>query len=113
MRRKTPLAWAALIGAILITGCAPVEEGDNAQSTLPTKPVGGDGMCDSDAANGLIGTAVDIEDNDAIDAELRALTGAAQTRWVPDGSAVTMDFRPDRLTISLDENHLIERISCG
>lgn len=110
MQRRTVPAAMAFIGAILITGCAPVEDAD---SPLPTTELGGDGTCDSEAASGLIGTPVDIEDNDDIDAELLRLTGARESRWVPDGSGVTMDFRPDRLTISLDQNHLIERISCG
>lgn len=40
-------------------------------------------------------------------------TAARRIRWVPPGTAVTMDYQPDRLTVSYDENYVIERISCG
>ncbi len=33
-------------------------------------------------------------------------------RWVPPRTAVTMDFRPDRLTVSYDDDMVIERVSC-
>jgi hypothetical protein len=41
------------------------------------------------------------------------LTGAKVLRWVPPRTAVTMDFRADRLTVSYDDNMTIDRISCG
>ena len=34
-------------------------------------------------------------------------------RWVPNGSVVTMEFSADRVTIYLDANNKIERVSCG
>lgn len=40
-------------------------------------------------------------------------TGARTLRWVPPRTAVTMDFRADRLTVSYDDDMVIERISCG
>ena len=40
-------------------------------------------------------------------------TSARVLRWVPPRTAVTMDFRADRLTVSYDDNMVIERISCG
>lgn len=40
-------------------------------------------------------------------------TGARTLRWVPPRTAVTMDFRYDRLTVSYDDSMMIERISCG
>lgn len=42
-----------------------------------------------------------------------AATGARVIRWAPKGSAVTMDYRADRVTVSLDEANRIERASCG
>ena len=46
-------------------------------------------------------------------AELMRLSGARTLRWVPPRSAVTMDYRADRLTVSYDDNYTIVRISCG
>ncbi|WP_271078648.1 I78 family peptidase inhibitor [Aurantiacibacter sp. MUD61] len=40
-------------------------------------------------------------------------SGARQLRWVPPRTAVTMDYRPDRLTVSYDDDLVIERVSCG
>lgn len=40
-------------------------------------------------------------------------TGARTLRWVPPRTAVTMDFRADRLTVSYDDNMVIQRVSCG
>ena len=40
-------------------------------------------------------------------------TGARHLRWVPPRTAVTMDFRADRLTVSYDDNMVIERVSCS
>ena len=40
-------------------------------------------------------------------------SGAKMLRWIPPNSAVTMDFRQDRLNISYDENMRIDRVNCG
>jgi hypothetical protein len=42
-----------------------------------------------------------------------AESGARVLRWVPKGGAVTMDYRPDRVTVALDEANRVERITCG
>ena len=34
-------------------------------------------------------------------------------RVIPEGTAVTMDFKADRLNIWLDERDVIERVTCG
>lgn len=45
--------------------------------------------------------------------EFKRLTGAVIVRIAPPNTAVTMDYRLDRLTVSFDEDMIIERISCG
>jgi hypothetical protein len=49
------------------------------------------------------------------DLERRMLqvSGAALVRWAPFGTAVTMEYRFDRLTVFLDANNRVERISCS
>ncbi len=49
----------------------------------------------------------------AIGAEIREITGAAIFQWVPPESAVTMDYRPDRVRVSYDRDMAITRIACG
>lgn len=46
-------------------------------------------------------------------AKMLKASGARVIRWVPKGSAVTMDYRHDRLTVALDESNRVERASCG
>ncbi len=65
--------------------------------------------CDVDKAQTFIGQAAD----DATVEKMKAATGARTARVVPPNGAVTMDFRPDRLTISTGEDGKITRVSCG
>lgn len=86
------------------TGCATVD-------AAPAEPVrvGAEGACDAAGVQDRIGQMATAQ----LGAELLAETGARQLRWGPPRSAMTMDFRPDRLTVSYDDNMMIERISCG
>lgn len=34
-------------------------------------------------------------------------------RMLPPGSAMTMDYRPDRINIELDDNNIVVRVFCG
>lgn len=65
--------------------------------------------CSADSAQHLIGETA----TEAVGEELLRLTGAKVLRWVPPRTAVTMDYRFDRLTVSYDDDMIIERISCG
>lgn len=67
-----------------------------------------EGPCRAEPAQRLVGSKATGETG----AELLRLTGARTLRWVPPRTAVTMDFRPDRLTVSYDDDMIIERISC-
>ena len=46
-------------------------------------------------------------------ARMLAASGGRVIRWVPKGSAVTMDYREDRVTAYLDGSNRVERASCG
>jgi len=46
-------------------------------------------------------------------ATLLARSGARTLRWGPPRSAMTMDFRPDRLTVSYDDDMVITSAHCG
>ncbi|KLE34720.1 I78 family peptidase inhibitor [Aurantiacibacter luteus] len=67
------------------------------------------GECSADAAQRHIGQRATQE----LGAELLRVTRARQLRWAPPDSAMTMDFRPDRLTVSYDRSLMVDRISCG
>ncbi|MBS0482990.1 MAG: peptidase inhibitor I78 [Proteobacteria bacterium] len=45
--------------------------------------------------------------------KMLAATHARQLRWVPPRSAVTMDFRYDRLTVGYDDSMIITSVNCN
>lgn len=67
------------------------------------------GECTADVAQDMIGQRAAAE----LGTELLRRTGARNLRWVPPRSAVTMDYRADRLTVGYDDAYTIVRISCG
>ncbi|MXO73161.1 I78 family peptidase inhibitor [Alteraurantiacibacter buctensis] len=89
-------ALALLLGACTTTGEEP-----------PQRELAGE--CDASGVQEHIGHRATAESG----ATLLRLTGARTLRWVPPRTAVTMDFRADRLTVSYDDDMVIERISCG
>ena len=46
-------------------------------------------------------------------AEALRLSGARTIRWVGQDSAVTMDYRPDRLNVLLTGEKMVKRFTCG
>lgn len=99
---RTALNAALIAGSLLLAGC-----------TATTPPPGGASApataCKAEAAQVKIGQTATAD----LGAELLRLTGARVLRWVAPGMAVTMDFRPDRLTVAYDEKSVVTRISCG
>lgn len=66
-------------------------------------------LCGADKAKSSIGQSYTVE----IGARLQDVSGAKSMRVIRPGQAVTMDYRPDRLNVELDETDRISRISCG
>ena len=100
MRRLTALALAG--GCTLLAACTA--------STVAQEPATAeDGSCRNEGLDRFVGRKAD----QALGAELLKASGAKTLRWGPPGSAMTMDFRPDRLTVSYDEALMVTRASCG
>ena len=95
-----PLAGIGLA----LAGCAGAGEAGGGPATGATS-----GECNAEPAQGMVGQQASAE----VGQRLMALTGARQLRWAPPDSAMTMDFRPDRLTVAYDRAMSIERITCG
>ncbi|MBX9897992.1 MAG: YceI family protein [Qipengyuania sp.] len=68
----------------------------------------GDG-CGSAAAEDFIGR----KDTPALRAEARRKIGHGRIRWLPPGTIVTQDFRPDRLNVDIDAGGIVVRARCG
>jgi len=102
MTTRLPLI---LLATLSLTGCKT--HWDNVREELAhTRD---DAPCDATALQEMVGQRVDAEMGE----RLRRGAGAKDLRWAPPNSALTMDYRPDRLTVSYDEDMAITRISCG
>lgn len=88
--------------ALVLAGCTTQDPPQD----LPTMP---EGACNAEPVQSHIGHKASAGSG----SELLRLTGAKTLRWVPPRSAVTMDYRADRLTVSYDDDYTIVRISCG
>lgn len=99
MIAKLPLISAATLA---LAACA------TAPAAPPEPAAPEDAECDREAGQSFVGQKADT----ATGEQLLAATGARQLRWVPPRTAVTMDFRPDRLTVSYDDDMVITQVSC-
>jgi hypothetical protein len=97
MRRAISLAALAAT-----CGCAAT---DPAAPEPPTAP----GQCSAEAAQSLIGQP----GTSALAVEALRRTHLRTVRWIWPGQAVTMDYRADRLDISLDADGKVARLTCG
>ena len=87
---------------IAVAGCT----GNGVDSTPPAQA---SGECKGDGLASFVGQKVSAE----LGAKMLAASGARSLRWAPPRSAMTMDFRPDRLTVAYDDNMVIESARCG
>ncbi|MGN6269253.1 MAG: I78 family peptidase inhibitor [Sphingomonas sp.] len=79
-------------------------------ATAQQPPVIGSGaICKADGLADLVGQPATAD----LGAQALKRAGAKTLRWIQPGTAVTMDFRQDRLDIYLDEKNNISRVSCG
>lgn len=92
---------STLLPLAVLAGCA---------ASVSDKPVEvGVGDCSADAAQSLLGQPGTSETAQ----KAMTLTKSKSLRWLRPGMAVTMDYRSDRLNITLDDRNVITRISCG
>ncbi|MGN6498346.1 MAG: I78 family peptidase inhibitor [Tsuneonella sp.] len=93
-----------LLAALASTAaCATVPASDEPERRMPA------GECDAQGSQGHVGETATAD----LGARLLAETHARVLRWVPPRTAVTMDYRHDRLTVSYADDYTVQRISCG
>ena len=92
--------FGTLAGGLALAGCASTPP---ASETPPLTAA-----CSAEAGQVFIGQKATAE----LGTKLVEATGARQLRWVPPRTGVTMDFRPDRLTVSYDDAMVITQVSC-
>lgn len=93
------LGVVAALGAL---GACATTEGDRP----PTRDI--EGTCRAEPGQRFVGVRATGE----VGQQLLAATRAQILRWVPPRTAVTMDFNPNRLTVSYDDNMVITQVSC-
>ena len=74
-----------------------------------TTPATAEGPCRNDGLDRFAGQTASAD----IGVQLLEASGARTLRWGAPGMAMTMDFRPDRLTVSYDEKMVITSARCG
>ncbi|MCW2381564.1 MULTISPECIES: I78 family peptidase inhibitor [unclassified Sphingobium] len=94
---------APLLALAPLTACA------TATTSVGEPPMAGNGACSAEGLQSAIGQRATA----TLGADLLAKSGARTLRWGPPRSAMTMDYREDRLNISYDDAMMIERVNCG
>lgn len=98
--------WLILL--LSVTGCVtPAPDGSSER--VPEHGSAAGYECRAEPAQSLVGQPASA----TLGERGLQLSGARTLRWIRPGDAVTMDYRTDRLNISLDASNRVERISCG
>ncbi|WP_420143783.1 I78 family peptidase inhibitor [Sphingobium sp.] len=99
-----------IAGLMALSLCAPLAACAGSGEAGPgTPPAMAEGPCSNDGLAPFTGQKASAETGAAL---LKA-SGAKSLRWGGPGMAMTMDFRPDRLTVSYDEAMVITAARCG
>ena len=72
-------------------------------------PVEAGGRCDAAPVQGLVGQTL----TEAMQADALKRSRSRSLRVIPPGTAVTMDFREDRLNIDVDAAGKVTGVKCG
>ncbi len=107
-----PFRGLVPIAALAIAGCSAPTKGDNDMS--PTPPPG----ANRPTPEPLCGVAlyerhIGEEATDSLISSIREAQGDKPVRVLKPGMAVTMDYRSDRLNISVNADNVITRFHCG
>ena len=94
-----------LVAALLASAaCTPVEMRGETPAASPIAAA-----CNADSLGDLVGKRA----SDARADVMQTRSGARTLRWIAPNTAVTMDFRPDRLNVDVDAKGRIERFTCA
>lgn len=104
MRAKALMMTGGAMLMLMVGGC--MTDGDRDR---PGRPGPGPRECKADRAQSMIGRPAD----DRAIQSIRRMSHARTVRVVKPGQPVTMDFRPDRLTVEVDGRNRIVSARCG
>jgi len=96
---------AVLIAVLLASAaCTPVEMRGETPAAPPVTAA-----CNAESLGDLVGKRA----SDARADVMQTRSGARTLRWIAPNTAMTMDFRPDRLNVYVDAKGRIERFTCA
>ncbi|WP_082524799.1 I78 family peptidase inhibitor [Pseudorhodoferax sp. Leaf274] len=98
------MQWTSGVAVLALAGCAGLGGPAGAPGTSATPAT-----CDAAAAQFAIGQSF----GPALERDVRARSGASIVRWLSPGQAVTMEFNPARLNLTLDGRSRITKVACG
>ena len=99
-----------MLSPMMLAAClAPVAEAPQGLDAYPEHGVAAGKTCRVPDLERFVGKLA----TSAIGTEARNAAGAASVRWIRPDSQVTMDFRTDRLNITLDAQNRVVGIRCG
>lgn len=95
---------------MLLAACSvPVAEGAQPEEEYPEFGATPGKQCRNADFTRFIGRQA----TSALAAEARDAAKAANVRWLQPGQIVTMEYRADRLNITLDSKNVVTAIRCG
>lgn len=89
--------------AMMLAACATTDASTSAASPETA------GQCDAAPIADLVGQDASA----ALGADAMARSGSRTIRWAQPNTALTMDYRQDRLTIGLDAQNKVSTLNCG
>lgn len=95
----------AIAAALPLAACMSNE----APAGSTPAPPPGEMTCNADAAQSYVGQTATSD----VGAAILKATGARTLRWGPPRSAMTMDYRQDRVNIMYDDASKITQVTCG
>jgi len=105
MRMAMPMPMMAMILLPLAACAGTGSEGPGSASPQAMAQ----GPCSHDGLDRFTGQKATAD----LGAELLKASGAKTLRWGGPNMAMTMDFRPDRLTVSYDDQMVVTSARCG
>lgn len=91
----------------VLAGCT-AQQGGAPETTPSPAPVGEQASCGADKLGAYLGMAPTAD----VLAKMKTASGAQAIRVVGPDDAMTMDMRPDRLTIHTGKDGRIQRFQC-
>jgi hypothetical protein len=100
---------ATVFGVTALAACSVQQAPTAADPGPPPAPGSATNKCDNSNIQQFVGKQRSPE----LEKQMLSVSGAAFVRWAEFGTMVTMEYRADRLTVFLDANNRVDRISCS